>query len=101
MPKVGEILDTRMEPENREDKYAVAVIDRESSIVGHLPKGTSGKYAKTVFFFLQSDALNICSVEVTAKAVNLGDGKGMRVLRKLIFRGNTTTVKLLKDIICK
>ena len=55
MPTVGEILDTRMEPENREDKYAVAVIDGESRIVGHLPKGTSGKYAKTVFFFLRSD----------------------------------------------
>ena len=70
-----------MEPENREDKYAVAVIDRESRIVGHLPKGTSGKYAKTVFFFLRADALNICSVEVTAKAVNLGDGKGMSPLQ--------------------
>ena len=69
-----------MEQENRKGKYAVTAIDRESRM-GHLPKGTSGKYAKTVFIFLRSDILSICSVEVTAKAVNLGEGKGMRVLQ--------------------
>ena len=44
---------------NKEDKYAVAVKVKESRIIGHLPKDTSGKYAKIVlFFFLRSDALN-------------------------------------------
>ena len=36
---------------NKEDKYAVAVKVKESRIIGHLPKDTSGKYAKIVLFF--------------------------------------------------
>ena len=32
--------------------------------------------------------MNICSVEVTAKAVNTGDGKGMKVPCKLNFKIN-------------
>ena len=71
--KVGEVYNTRMEPENKEDKYAVAVLDKEGRVVGHTPKGKSGKYAMTVCFYLRSDALNFCSVKVTGRAVNLGD----------------------------
>ena len=78
-PVMGEILNTRMEPQNEVDKYAVAVLDKEKSVTGHLPKGTSGKYAKTIFYFLRNDSVNVCKVKVTGKAVNLSDDKGMRV----------------------
>ena len=36
------------------DKYAVCV-KKENKIVGHLPLGKSGKFAKTIFYFLRTD----------------------------------------------
>lgn len=54
---------------------AVAVIDEKENVVGHLPKGTSGKYAKTIFYFVKLDPLNICIAKVTEKAINLGHDK--------------------------
>ena len=42
-----------MEPDNRMDKFAVCVKINEK-IVGHLKKGTSGRFAKAIFYFLRS-----------------------------------------------
>ena len=53
-----------MEPQNELDKYAVAVVDSESNIIGHLPKGKSGKYTKVIFYFFRSDPLTICYVKI-------------------------------------
>ena len=44
-----------MKPTNKLDKYAVAVIGRDGDVINHLPLGKSGKFAKTVFYFLKSD----------------------------------------------
>ena len=85
---------------NEVDEYAVAVRDKEKSVIGHLPKGTSGKYAKTIFYFLRNDSVNVCKVKVTGK-VNLGDDKGMRIPSVLQLTGNSQIVSLLKEIICK
>ena len=38
--KIGEILETRIEPGNKEHKYAVEVIDKENRTIAHLPKYT-------------------------------------------------------------
>ena len=54
-PKQGEQLDALMEADNRMDKFAVCVKINEK-IVGHLKKGTSGMFAKTIFCFLCSYA---------------------------------------------
>ena len=51
--KIGEILSTAREPGNSVDNYAVCV-KKEKEIVGHLPLGKDGKFAKTVFYFLES-----------------------------------------------
>ena len=48
-PAENETLNTRMEPENKIDKFAVA---------------------KTVFYFLQASQYNECNFRVTGKAVN-------------------------------
>ena len=45
-PIMNEELKTRIEPDNPVDKYAVAVIDENNEIVGHLMKGLNGKFAK-------------------------------------------------------
>ena len=73
----------------------------EKSVIGHLPKWTSGKYAKTIFYFLRNDSVNVCNVKVTGKAVNLGDDKDMRIPCVLQFTGNSQMVLFLKEIICK
>ena len=90
-----------MEPQNEVDKYAVAVRDKEKSVIGHLPKVTSGKYDKTIFYFLRNDSVNVCKVKVTGKAVNLADDKGMRIPCVLQLTQNSQMVSLLKEIIFK
>ena len=83
------------EPNNPMDKYVVCV-KKENKIVGHLPLGKSGKFAKTVFYFLRADELSSCKIVVTAKPVNLGDGEGMQVPCKLIFTGIEKCIDILK-----
>ena len=83
-PVIGEVWKTCMEPQNEVDKYAVAVVDNENNIIGHLPKGKSGKYAKAIFYFLKTNLLNFCHVKITGKAVNLEDNEGMIIPYPLI-----------------
>ena len=45
---MNEELETEMEPDNVMDKYAVCV-KKNTSIVGHLPLGKNGKFAKMIF----------------------------------------------------
>ena len=40
-----------------------------------LLKGKSGRFAKTIFYFLRADKKNDCTVVVTGKAINRGDGR--------------------------
>ena len=70
------------------DKFAV-VIENNIATVGHLPKGKTDRFCKTVFYFLKIENTS-CKVVITSpKAVNLGDGLGMRIPCKLIFRGQS------------
>ena len=50
-PKIDGILSTEREPGDLVDKYAVCV-KKQYEIVGHLPLGKDGKFAKTVFYFM-------------------------------------------------
>ena len=86
-PYIKEKLNAVMEPENISDKYAVAVTRSEGGIVGHLPKGKSGRFAKTIFYFLRACSANACDIEITGAPVNIGDEKGMKVPCKLTLSG--------------
>ena len=77
-PTLQEQVYGEIEPHNPVDKYAVAV-KKDEKVVGHLPLGENGKFAKTIFYFLPPDPYGKCSITVTGKAVNLGDGDGMQV----------------------
>lgn len=57
-------LSTRREPDNPVDKYAVCVMQDQETIVGHLKKEKSGRFAKTIFYFLRVDNRNSCIVIV-------------------------------------
>ena len=76
-PTVNEELETEMEPDNVMDKYAVCV-EKNTFIVGHLPLGKNGKFAKMIFYFLRADQDAECKVVITGKEVNLSNGDGMQ-----------------------
>lgn len=97
-PFEGEELTAIMEPQNIEDKFAVAITREEhGSPVGHLPKGRSGRFAKTIFYFLRANDLNTCTLVVTGKVVNEGDGKGMKVPCRLLFSAEPQFINILKE----
>ena len=99
-PTVNEELETEMEPDNVMDKYTVCV-KNNTSIVGHLPLGKNGKFAKMIFYFLRADQDAECKVVITGKEVNLGDGDGMQVPCKLKISGPRKMVEILcKNIQC-
>ena len=68
-----------MEPTSKLDKYAVAVKGKDRDVIGNLPLGKSGKFAKTVFYFLKSDKNHHCKITVTGEATNAVDGLEMKV----------------------
>ena len=71
-PFINEELTTAMEPDNAVGKYAVCV-KKNNVIVGHLPLGKVGRFAK-IFYFLRVDRYAECKVIITGKEVNHGDG---------------------------
>ena len=95
-PEIGEILKTCLEPKNVVDRFAVAV-EKEGQIVGHLNKENSGRFAKTIFYFVRANHGNACQVEVRRKRVNIGDGQGVQVPFTLQFSGEEKYIKILKN----
>ena len=95
-PVIREVLACAMEPGNVKDKYAVAV-KKSNDIIGHLPLGKNGRFAKTIFYFLKSRETNTCKAVVTGNSVNLGKGKGMEVPCQLVFNGDEQYINLLKS----
>ena len=93
--KNDEIVSTEREPGNLVDKYAVCV-KKENEIVGHLPLGKDGKFAKTVFYFLREDEYGSCNVLIKAKPFNLGDVDGMQVSFTLNFVGRKKFICILQ-----
>ena len=85
-PISNEVLQTRRESENPTDKYAVCLL-KDGKVVGHLKKGSNGRFAKTIFYFLRSSTYAKCSNKITGKPLNLADGKGMQVPCMLELEG--------------
>ena len=94
-PKIGETLSIEREPGNLVDKYAVCV-NKNNEIVGHLPLGKDGKFAKTVFYFLRADEFGSCDVLIKGKPANFGDGDGMQVPCSLNFTGRKKFIVILE-----
>ena len=49
---VGKKLDTTMQASNVKNKYAVTFFQEGKKVIGHLPLGKSGRFPKTIFYFL-------------------------------------------------
>ena len=92
-----EHLHAVMQATNELDKYAVAVQKEDSKVGGHLPLVKSGKFAKTIFYYLEISESNVCVVVVTRKPVNQGDGNWMKLPCSLQFTAEEKYIKVLKD----
>ena len=64
----------RLEAENEFDKFTVSV-RKCHTVIEHLSKGTSYRFAKVVSFFLRWSNENSFKIEFTGKRVNLGHGE--------------------------
>ena len=86
-----------MQP-NVKDKYVVAIFQEgKKKVIGHLPLGKSGKFAKTIFYFLKISKENRCQTIVRVKAVNQNDGLGMEVPFRLLFTAEEKFIDVLKE----
>ena len=99
-PVEGEESTTIMKPTNIQDKFAVAV-KKKKKLVGHLPKGKTGRSPKLFSTFLKSCDDNCCYVKVTGKAINQGDGMGMKVPCKLLFSAEEKFLRIFRFQLCK
>ena len=95
-PILLKTLSTRPEPENEIDKYAVAVT-KDARVIGYLKKGKTGRYTKTVFYFLRANLMNTASITVTGKRVNFGDGQGLQIPCTILFKGEEKYIDALKN----
>ncbi len=64
-------IETESHDENYKvvDKYAVYV-KKNGTIVEHLPKGSNGWFAKTIFLFLRADKFSSSTAAVEGKATD-------------------------------
>ena len=103
-PEIGDVLKTKREPENKTDKFAVAVMKEKEKekdlVIGHLKKGKSGKFAKLFSYFLKNECSS-CEVIIKGKPVNFGDGEGMQVPRELVITGYKLYLDILKKEVVK
>ena len=86
-----------MEPKNKLNKYLVTVKGKNGDVIGHLPLDKSGKFAKTVFYFLNSDKNHHCKMTVTGKTTNAGDGLGMKVASQIFFLVEEKFIIVVKE----
>ena len=92
-PMKSDMVKVVVEQKDKENKFAVAIM-KDDYLVRHLPKEKTGKFAKIIFYFLQACDLKTCSVEITGKAINQGDGKGMKVPCKLYFSAKNSFIHI-------
>ena len=89
-----------MKSNNLMDEYTVAVKRSDKGIVGHLPLEKSGKFAKTIFYFLKANKKSSCVIKVLGKAINNGDGLGMKVPCRLLLFAEEKYINVLKGKLC-
>ena len=71
-------------------------VTKVARVTGHLKKGKTGRYAKTVFYFLRANPMNTASITVTVSRVKFGDGQGLQVPYTILFKGEEKYIDVLK-----
>ena len=87
-----------MQPNNVKDKYAVAIFQEgKKKVIGHLPLGMSGKFAKILFYSIKVPKESRCQIIVHGKAVSPNDGLKMKVPSRLSFTADEKFIDILKE----
>ena len=77
------------------DTYAMVVL-KDTPALGHLSNGKTGRYAKSVLYFLRGNPMNTASITVTEKKVNFGDTQGLQILCTILFMKEEKYIELKK-----
>ena len=77
-------------------KYTVC-IRKSGKVVDHLKKEATGRFAKTVFFFLKGDSYLEAKTITSGQSCNPGDGGDLQVPCKLKLVGCKKFIDLLLD----
>ena len=72
-------------------------VTKEARVIGHLKNGKTGRYAKTVSYFLRANPMNTDSITVTGKRVGFGDGQGLQIPFTNLFKGEEQYIEVLKN----
>ena len=91
------MLEVQCEPENPVEKYAVCLKTDNGITIGHLKKGESGRFAKTIFYYLPSHPDAKCTAIVTGKRFNIGVGEGLQVPYTLKITEERKFVSILTE----
>ena len=94
-PQLGKLLEVSTEQDNPVGKFAVAV-KKNQNIVEHLQKGKTGRFVKTLLYFLRSDPYSKFHAKVTWKRCILGDGDGLQVPCILYISGQAEFMSILQ-----
>ena len=65
--------------------------------VEHLLLRKSGKFAKTIFYYLEADKKHSCRVSVTGKAVKAGDSLGTTFPYRSFFTAEEKYINILQE----
>ena len=81
-------LKARLDSETEFIKYTVAV-EKCDFVVGQLSKAKTGRFAKTILFYLCRSNEISCKFEVTGNRLNLCNGEALQRPYNLHFTGDT------------
>ena len=70
---------------------------KKKQVVEHPPLRNSGKFAKTIFYYLKADKNYSCRVSVTGKAVSAGNGLRTKVPRSSFFNEEEKYINILQE----
>ena len=86
-----------MQPNNVKDKYAVAIFQEgKKKVIGHISLEKSGKFAKTIFYFLKTAKKTRYQIIVHGRAVSQNDGLRMKVPSRLLFTAEENSLLFSK-----
>ena len=92
-PRVGEVLLLQREPDNGEDKLAVAVL-KSGRVVGHAPKNLAPVFSP----FLRRSC-NKAVVQITGERVNRGAGYGLEAPCVYCLFGPDTFLQRVRELL--
>ena len=61
-------------------------VAKHARVIGHLKKGKTGRYTKTVLYFLRANPMNTASITVTGKKFDFGGTQELQIPSIILFK---------------